>query len=249
MFLGVEFACESTGDTVQHFLMPSRDRFVQLKEAAPLILPSFLQCDFGNLEREVRSIEAADVRALHLDVMDGHFVPNLTYGMPIVAALHRLSDLPLDVHLMIANPEQYVDAFVEAGADCVTVHIEAHDEIPAVLDRIQELGAAAGIAINPDTPMRVLEPCVGRCDLVLVMSVQAGFGGQSFNEVALAKLRTARGQFGEDVILQIDGGINADTLRQCTAAGAEMLVVGSAIFQAPDYRAAVQQLRQLAVYS
>ncbi len=229
--------------------MPSRDQFVQLKEAAPLILPSFLQCDFGNLEREVRLIEAADVHALHLDVMDGHFVPNLTYGMPIVAAFARLTRLPLDVHLMIANPGQYVDAFVEAGADCVTVHIEAHDEIPAILDRIRELGVAAGIAINPDTPMQMLEPCVGRCDLVLIMSVPAGFGGQPFHEVALAKLRVARGQFGDDVILQVDGGINTATLGPCTAAGAEMLVVGSAIFREPDYRAAVQQLRQLAVLS
>lgn len=227
--------------------MPSRDRFVQLKEAAPLILPSLLQCDFGNLEREVRLLEAADIRALHLDVMDGHFVPNLTYGMPVVSALDRLTDLPLDVHLMIANPQQYVDAFVEAGADCVTVHIEANDEIPALLDRIRELGVAAGIAINPDTPLQMLEPCIGRCDLVLVMSVQAGFGGQAFQEVALAKLPAAREQFGQDVILQVDGGINRQTLNRCTAAGAEMLVVGSAIFREPDYCAVVKQLRQLAV--
>ena len=227
--------------------MSSRDRFVQLKESAPLILPSFLQCDFGNLEREVRLIEAAGVRALHLDVMDGHFVPNLTYGMPIVSALNQLTDLPLDVHLMIANPEQYFDAFVEAGADCLTVHIEAVHEPPVLLDRIRQLGVAAGIAINPDTPMSDLAPCIGKCDLVLVMSVPAGFGGQPFNELALTKLRTAHEQFGDDVILQVDGGINTETLSRCTTAGAEMLVVGSAIFREPDYREAVQQLQQLAV--
>ena len=227
--------------------MSPRDRFVQLRDSAPLILPSFLQCHFGDLKQEVDSLTSGGMKALHLDVMDGHFVPNLTYGMPIVAGLNRLTDLPLDVHLMISNPEQYVDQFIEAGSDCVTIHIEATQDAPGLLDHIRSKGVAAGIAINPDTPMSELDGCVGKCDMVLVMSVNAGFGGQTFNEVALEKLQTARQQFGPDVILQIDGGVNASTIDRCAKGGAELLVVGSAIFKQDDYGVAMRELLDLAV--
>lgn len=226
--------------------MSARDRFVQLKKSAPVILPSFLQCHFGDLKQEVLTLTEAGMQGLHLDVMDGHFVPNLTYGMPIVEGLNRLTDLPLDVHLMISNPADYLEAFVKAGADCVTIHVEATNDVGGLLDVIRDYGVAAGVAVNPDTPMSALDACIGKCDLVLVMSVNAGFGGQSFNEVALEKLQTARQQFGDDVILQIDGGVNPATIDRCTAAGAEALVVGSAIFKHADYAKAMHELQELA---
>ena len=226
--------------------MSPRDRFLQLRESAPLILPSFLQCHFGDLKQEVEALTSGGMKALHLDVMDGHFVPNLTYGMPIVAGLRRITALPLDVHLMISNPEQYVDQFIEAGADCVTIHIEATDDAPRLLEHIRNRNVAAGVAINPDTEMSALVTCVGKCDMVLVMSVNAGFGGQAFNDVAITKLQMAREQFGNDVALQIDGGVNADTIQRCSTAGAELLVVGSAIFKQEDYSIAMRELRELA---
>ena len=226
--------------------MSRRDQFCQLRSFAPAILPSLLLCDFGNLQREVERLAAAGVRGLHLDVMDGNFVPNLTYGMPIVAGLSKLTEMPLDVHLMIQSPEQYVDEFVEAGATAITVHAEATENPVALLQQISQADVAAGIAINPDTPVASLAPCVGHCDLVLIMSVQAGFGGQAFRTDALSKLAEARELFGPDVILEIDGGVNSSTIADCTRAGAELLVVGSAIFRADDYSSAVAELSNLA---
>ena len=216
-----------------------------LRDAAPVILPSLLLCDFGNLEREVERLEAAGVKALHLDVMDGQFVPNLTYGMPIVEALNRLTDMPLDVHLMIKQPLAYLDDFVAAGADIVTVHVEADDDTQAMLDRIHELGARAGLALNPDTPLSEVEPFLADCDMVLVMSVNAGFGGQQFNPVALEKLRRLRA-LDDRMCLEVDGGINPSTVAQCAEAGAELFVVGSAIFKQPDYGVAITNLQGLA---
>jgi ribulose-phosphate 3-epimerase len=160
-----------------------------------VVLPSFLQCDFGNLELEIRQLEAAGVEALHLDVMDGHFVPNLSYGMPIVEAIRRLTDLPLDVHLMISNPLQYVGQFIKAGADIVTVHTEVAEDIRLTIEAIRSGGAGVGLAINPATNVNVLEALLPECDLVLIMSVNAGFGGQAFNPVALDKLRWLPGSF------------------------------------------------------
>ncbi|MGE3776509.1 MAG: ribulose-phosphate 3-epimerase, partial [Pirellulaceae bacterium] len=152
------------------------------------------------------------------------------------------TDMPLDVHLMIAQPQRYVSQFADAGADVLTVHIEAVNDPVAVLDAIRERGLAAGIAINPDTPWELLSACVGHCDLVLVMSVPAGFGGQRFRPDALARLQRAREQFGPQVVLEVDGGVNADTIGDCVAAGAQWLVVGSAIFRAPRYDEAVRAL-------
>lgn len=219
-----------------------------LRNAAPAILPSLLLCDFGNLQREVAELEAAGVKGLHLDVMDGQFVPNLTYGMPVVEALNRLTELPLDVHLMIRNPEQFIAEFVKAGADVLTVHVEATDDPQALLNQIHDQGVAAGLALNPDTPAGAVEPYLESCDLVLAMSVNAGFGGQTFNPVALEKLRYFR-SLSDRVVLEIDGGVNPDTIFDCADAGAELLVVGSAIFRQPDYAAAIGQLRSLAMQS
>lgn len=226
--------------------MPRPNCLVQLREAAPVILPSLLLCDFANLEREVARLREAGIRALHLDVMDGHFVPNLTYGLPIVEALRRITDMPLDVHLMIAEPQRYLRQFVNAGADVLTFHVEAVAEPVPVLAEIRSLGAAAGIALNPDTPLSHLDACYGVCDVILVMSVQAGFGGQGFRTVALDKLRQVRAAAGPDVLLEIDGGVNEDTIGQCASAGAQLFVVGSAIFRAPNYSLAIEKLTSLA---
>ncbi len=223
-----------------------RQHLSNLRDAAPTVLPSLLLCDFGNLEREVQRLEQAGVRALHLDVMDGVFVPNLTYGMPIVAALRRLTDLALDVHLMIAKPEQYIDQFLDAGADIVTVHIEAVENARSALTQIRDRDAGAGITLNPQTPLSTIEDCLDLCDLVLVMSVDAGFGGQEFNPVALDKLRRLRELTGDDVLLEVDGGVNADTVKACAEAGAQLFVVGSALFRNDNYATTVKKLTELA---
>ena len=209
----------------------------------PSILPSLLQCDFANLQREVERLEEAGVEALHLDVMDGCFVPNLSYGMPVVESLRRITSLRLDVHLMITDPGKYAKAFVEAGADSVTFHIEAVPEPEELLSRFRSLGVLAGLAINPSTPMERLLPFVPECDLVLVMSVAAGFGGQKFDPVALERLRYLRQTFGTDLLLEVDGGINLSSITQVTQSGADLLVVGSAIFREADYCQAMTRLR------
>ena len=225
--------------------MYSREALDSLRDSAPTIMPSLLMCDFGDLRREVQKLEAAGVRGLHLDVMDGHFVPNLTYGTPIVRAINELTDLPLDVHLMTSNPEAFVGEFVRAGADLVTFHVETVAKPREVIDQIHEHGAAAGLALNPDTPWSVVEPELEACDLVLVMSVNAGFGGQSFQPVALEKLRQFR-SVNSDIVLQVDGGVNPDTVADCRDAGAELLVVGSAIFNQRPYAGEVERLKNLA---
>src|SRR6056297_3565671 len=169
-----------------------QDRLTQLRSASPAVLPSMLQCDFGNLQAEVEQLEAAGTRVLHLDVMDGHFVPNLTYGMPIVASLRRLTKLPLDVHLMISDPMAYIDAFAEAGADMLTFHIEAVADPLPVIEQIHGHGIVAGIALNPDTPLDRISGCLDDVDAVLVMSVNAGFGGQAFHSNPMGGLGTLR---------------------------------------------------------
>ncbi len=215
-----------------------------LRNARPTILPSLLLCDFGNLEREVRLLEEAGVDALHLDVMDGHFVPNLTYGMPIVAALRKLTELPLDVHLMISDPLRYAPQFVDAGADSITFHIEALAQPSGLLDSLRSQGVASGVAINPSTDMQRLLPFVSECDLVLVMSVEAGFGGQPFNTIALQRLSSLRQSQPADLLLEVDGGVNEATVGDCTFHGADLLVVGSAIFREADYCQAMTRLRR-----
>ncbi|WP_240491349.1 ribulose-phosphate 3-epimerase [Pirellula sp. SH-Sr6A] len=222
----------------------TRNRF---RSASPAILPSLLMCDFSNLEREVRQLEEAGIAVLHLDVMDGHFVPNLTYGMPIVEALRRVTDLALDVHLMISDPSQYAHAFIEAGADAITFHIEAESNPEGLLRSIQSHGVLAGLAINPQTGWETVTPFVEFCDLFLVMSVQAGFGGQAFNPIALERLSQLHDQYGDRLLLEVDGGVNEKTIGSCVAAGADLLVVGSALFKQPDYCQAITRLQ--AAYS
>jgi ribulose-phosphate 3-epimerase len=232
--------------------MSRRHRLADLRSVVPVVLPSLLLCDFGDLASEIRRLEAANVRALHMDVMDGHFVPNFTYGMTIVEAVRKLTDLPLDVHLMIERPEKYLRAFYDAGADIITVHAEATvppgstRRLAELLAEIRGLGAGAGLAINPPTLVSAIESCLSACDVVLVMSVQAGFGGQEFNPVALDKLRELRAKVGPNVLLEIDGGITTETIRPAAEAGAQMFVVGSAIFRNNDYSQSVAQLTRLA---
>lgn len=217
----------------------------RLRQAAPAVLPSLLQCDFGNLQRVVADLEKAKAPGLHLDVMDGNFVPNLTYGMPILAGLRRLTDLPLDCHLMINHPEQYVDQFCDAGADVITFHIEAVTDARPILSRIRERGVGAGVALNPATPLSAVAGCLDLCDMVLVMSVQAGFGGQKFDPVALEKLQQLR-EIAPHVLREIDGGINQQTIAQSACAGAQLFVVGSAIFGHTDYGPVISELTGLA---
>ncbi len=206
-------------------------------------MPSLLLCDFGNLDREIHLLEEAGVDGLHLDVMDGVFVPNFTYGMTIVQAVRGLTELPLDVHLMMVDPEKYVSRFYDAGADIITIHAEAVGDARPVLDSIHELGAASGIAINPATSVSTIEDSISHADIVLVMGVNAGFGGQSFDTSVLGKLQEIRSVAGgRDVVLEIDGGINVETIASAAQYGSQLLVVGSAIFCAPDYRQAINRL-------
>ncbi len=216
-----------------------------LRGARPTILPSLLLCDFANLEREVRLLEEAGVDCLHLDVMDGHFVPNLTYGMPIVDALRKVTQLPLDVHLMISDPTKYAEQFADAGADSITFHIEALNTPKPLLEKLKSRGVAAGLAINPSSDFNLLLPFVPDCDLVLVMSVEAGFGGQAFNPIAIERLSELRRSFGPGLLLEVDGGVNEKTVGQCTANGADLLVVGSALFRQADYCQAMTRLRRV----
>ena len=226
--------------------MSPRDRILALRSEKAVILPSLLMCDFGNLEREIRALEDAGTQALHLDVMDGVFVPNLSYGLPVVEAIRRLTDLPIDVHLMIQKPSQYLQAFMDTGVDCITFHIEAEPEPQPLLEELRRSEIASGLVLNPQTPLETVEPYLSLCDLLLVMSVNAGFGGQAFNPVALDKLKAVRANSAEDLILEIDGGINLDTVASSVEAGAQWLVVGSAIFKTDNYQAAIQQLMQRA---
>ncbi len=220
----------------------SKAKLDLIRSASPAVLPSLLMCDFGDLKGELRRLTEAGARTLHLDVMDGHFVPNLTYGMPIVAGIRRHSDLPLDVHLMISDPLKYAGPMVDAGADLLTFHAEAVGDVTKVASRIRELGAGVGVAINPTTPLAAIEGCITEVDLVLVMSVDAGFGGQSFSPVALEKLRVLRRDH-PNLLLQIDGGIDAQTIGPAREAGCDLFVVGSAIFRRDDYAAAIGELQ------
>jgi ribulose-phosphate 3-epimerase len=212
------------------------------------IAPSMLSCDFGRLAEEVRAAENAGADLIHLDVMDGHFVPNITIGPMVVAAVNKVTELPLDCHLMIEHPEKYVDAFAKAGADLISVHPEACPHLHRVLQQIRAAGARPSCAINPHTPLSVLDYVLEDLAMVLVMTVNPGFGGQSFIEACVPKVRALREEAnrrGLQLDIEVDGGIKpGPTVRAAAAAGANVFVAGSAVFEAPDYGAVIRSLRQ-----
>ncbi|PWS38490.1 ribulose-phosphate 3-epimerase [Falsiroseomonas bella] len=219
--------------------MPATDRKIR-------IAPSLLAADFARLGEEVRAIEAAGADWLHLDIMDGHFVPNISFGPGLVKALRKHCALPFDVHLMIAPVDPYLAAFAEAGADLISLHPEAGPHLHRSLQTIRALGKKAGVVLNPATPVAAVEPVLDLCDLVLVMSVNPGFGGQSFIRSQLAKIAALRAMIdrsGREIALQVDGGVTAETARDCVAAGADVLVAGTAVFGAREYGAAIRALR------
>jgi ribulose-phosphate 3-epimerase len=214
----------------------------------PIIAPSLLAADFARLGEEVRAVQAAGADWLHIDVMDGHFVPNITLGPDIVRALKPHATVPMDVHLMIAPADPYLEAFVEAGADIVSVHPESGPHLNRTLKRIRQLGARAGVVFNPSTSPSVIEWMMDEVDLILVMSINPGFGGQTFMHSQLAKIEALRRMIdasGRDIVLEVDGGVTAETARLCVDAGATALVAGTAVFRGgPDaYAANIAALR------
>lgn len=217
----------------------------RLRSRIPIIAPSMLKCDFGNLHREIELLDRADAAVLHLDVMDGHFVPNLSYGPMVIERLRPMTDAVFDAHLMIAEPERYLNDYIAAGCDAITFHYEAVPDAVPVLERIREADRVAGLAINPATPVEAIEPFLPHCDLVLVMSVEPGFGGQKFIPSALDKLRCLRELTPPETLLSVDGGVGPATIADCSAAGATLFVVGSAIFDEDDYGTAMHELTKL----
>ncbi|MDQ1146752.1 ribulose-phosphate 3-epimerase [Bacillus sp. SORGH_AS 510] len=210
------------------------------------IAPSILSADFSKLGEEVKSVDQGGADYIHIDVMDGHFVPNITIGPLIVEAIRPVTKLPLDVHLMIENPDQYIEAFAKAGADYITVHVEACRHLHRTIQSIKSFGIKAGVVLNPATPVESIQHIIGDIDMVLLMSVNPGFGGQKFIPEVLPKIRKVKElaeQKGAEIEIEIDGGVNPETAKDCIEAGATVLVAGSAVYNQPDYAQAISMLR------
>lgn len=210
------------------------------------IAPSILSADFSRLADEIIKIEQAGADWVHIDVMDGHFVPNLTFGPPVVAAIRKVTKLPFDVHLMVNNPQDLIEPFAKAGADIVTVHAETAPHLHRLLQTIKEHGIRAGVSLNPSTPLTAVEEVLADVDMILIMSVNPGFGGQKFIPSAVDKIIRLKRMLVErnlSVDIEVDGGINAVTARQVIAAGANILVAGSAVYGAPDIQQAINAIR------
>lgn len=209
------------------------------------ISPSLLSVDIGNIERDVKKLEPA-VDWFHIDVMDGHFVPNLSFGVPIVKGLKKITDIPLDVHLMINNPSKYIEPFINAGADILTIHVEVDDDILGCLKKIKEMGKISGLALNPDTDPEKLRPYLEYTDMILQMTVFPGFGGQSMVTEAIKNISVIRGMIG-DKMIEVDGGITSENVHILTKEGADVIVSGSGIFKYDDIADASYKLRENAV--
>mgnify|MGYP002507961381 FL=1 len=207
------------------------------------ISPSVLASDFANLEAELEKCSNGGAELIHLDVMDGHFVPNISIGAPVIAALDKVCDTPFDVHLMISDPLFYIDDFIKAGADIITFHIECESDIEKTIDKIVDAGCKAALAVKPNTPIEAVYPYLNKLSMVLVMTVEPGFGGQSFMESTMPKIKELRAKCPE-LDIQVDGGINADTVKIAGRAGANVFVAGSAVFKSDDPAATIKLLKE-----
>ncbi|MCP4715142.1 MAG: ribulose-phosphate 3-epimerase [Deltaproteobacteria bacterium] len=211
------------------------------------ISPSILSADFSELGKEIKAIENGGADYVHIDVMDGHFVPNITIGPLIVEAVKRVTGLPLDVHLMIENPDQYIEAFAEAGSSILTVHAEAGYHLQRTLQAIRALGVRAAVSLNPATPLNVLEHVLGDLDMILIMTVNPGFGGQKFIPAMLDKLRRLKAMLaaaGKQIPIEVDGGVVVDNIKEISDAGADIFVSGSGVFNTPDYGATIAEMKK-----
>ena len=214
-----------------------------------LIAPSILSADGGKLAEEIRAVEKAGADWIHVDVMDGHFVPNITMGPAIIGALRKATNLPFDVHLMIRNPDEYIEAFAAVGADYLTVHVEASTHLHRTVELIKKTGKKAGVSLNPATPLGLLEEILPQLDLVLIMSVNPGFGGQAFIESSLAKIRKTAAMtaaLDRKPLLEVDGGVNLQNIASIARAGADVLVAGAAVFGTADYAETIAALKNAA---
>lgn len=221
-------------------------RLIKMMIMKPVIAPSLLSADFGNLEREIQMLNRSQADWIHLDVMDGVFVPNISFGMPVIKRVRQLSEKPLDVHLMIVQPERYIHTFKEVGADMLTVHWEASTHLHRTISQIKEEGMLAGVALNPHTPVAGLEDIINDVNLVLIMSVNPGFGGQKFIKRALHKISELSEMIernSSEALIEVDGGVCQDNIADIVSAGADAVVAGNAVFKAEDPEIAIQNLK------